>query len=108
MPVRSDEYNGVSVFTVGGDLAGETVLDAQRLLHGPVTRGLVFDLNGCRFIDSAGLELLTRTRRRYDEAGRRVELARMEPNCRQILEITRLAGRFECHVDVARAVAAAR
>jgi anti-anti-sigma factor len=108
MPIRSDEYNGVSVLTIEGDLAGDAVLDAQRLLHGPVMRNLVFDLNDCGFIDSAGLELLSRTRRRCDEAGCRIELARVGPNCRKILELTRLAGRFDCHVDLARALAAAR
>ena len=108
MPIRSEEYNGVSVFTVEGDLSGETVLEAQRLLHGPVVRSLVFDLKDCAFIDSPGLELLSRTRRRYDEAGCRIGLARVGHNCRKILEITRLAARFDCHVDLARALAAAR
>jgi anti-anti-sigma factor len=92
---------------VEGDFSGDTVSDAQRLLDRPGS-GIVFDLAECKFIDSAGLELLSRIRRRCGEAGIRVELARVGPNCRKILEITRLAARFDCHVDLARALAAAR
>jgi anti-anti-sigma factor len=97
----------VSLLTIDGDLAGDAVLEAGRRLHGPVTGNVVVDLGGCRFIDSAGLELLCRTRRRCEAAGRRFELARVGASCRQILDLTRLAGRFDCHADLGRALAAA-
>ena len=112
MTIRCDDYNGVRVVAVEGDLAGEAVGEAERSVDGALARrgahGLVFDLGGCEFVDSAGLELLCRARRRFEDAGARLTLARVGPACAKILEVTRLAGRFDCHADLARALAAAR
>ena len=111
MPVRTTEQPGVCVVTVEGDLSGATAAEAQQavdevLLRGP--GGFVFDLEECDFIDSAGLEMLCRLRRRCDEAGGRLELACVDATCRKILEFTRLSTRFDCHADLARALSAAR
>jgi anti-sigma B factor antagonist len=110
--VSTDQYNGVCVVTVVGDLGGEdaaalvrTVDDAVRLR---TATDFVVDLAACDFIDSAGLEALLRARRRCDGAGGRIELANLGATCRQILEITRLAQRFECHGGLAGAPKAVR
>jgi anti-anti-sigma factor len=112
MAIRCDDYNGVYVLTPDGDLSGDSVADARRLcdprLSGPNGASFVFDLGRCDSIDSAGLEMLCRVRRCCDEAGTRLALARTGPNVAKILEITRLAARFDCHPDVAGAVSAAR
>ena len=111
MSIRRDEYSGVCVLTVEGDLSGSTVRDAARLVEGSALHdapSVVLDLDDCDFIDSAGLELLCRVRRECEASGGRLELARVRSNCRKILQLTRLAARFECHPDLAGAVAAAR
>ena len=112
MSIRCDDYNGVRVVVVGRDLAGDAVAEAQRLVDESLARrgghGLVFDLGDCGFVDSAGLELLCRTRRRCEGAGARVTLARAGGACAKILDVTRLTARFDCHADLTRAVAAAR
>ena len=112
MNIRTDEYNGVCVVAVGGDLAGDAVAETWRVVDEVFERrggvGFVFDLGDCAFVDSAGLEMLCRVRRRCHDAGTRVALARVAGNCAKILEITRLAGQFDCHGGLDRAVAAAR
>ena len=109
MAIRCDEYNGVCVVTPEGDLAGEAAEEAQRQCDvRPRTTSFVVDLGNCDFIDSGGLEVLCRVRRRCDEAGTHVALARPRPNCATILEITRLAARFDCHASLTSAVSAAR
>jgi anti-anti-sigma factor len=111
MSIRCDQQNGVCVVTVDGDLAAARVDEAQHVV-GPVlgrpNTGIVFDLGQCGFIDSAGLELLCSTRRKCDERGGRMALARVGPGCAKILHITRLAARFDCHPDLRGALAAAR
>jgi anti-anti-sigma factor len=112
MGIHVDDYNGVCVLTPDGDLSGEVAADARRLCdqHLSVSNApsFVFDLGRCDTIDSAGLELLCRVRRWCDDAGTRLALARPAPNVIKILQITRLAARFDWHPDLARAVAAAR
>jgi anti-anti-sigma factor len=112
MSLRCDEYNGVCVITTEGDLAGDVAAEARRIcderLSRPDAASFVFDLGRCEFIDSAGLEMLCSVRRRCDEAGKHIALARPGPNCARILELTRLAARFDCHADLTGAVSAAR
>ena len=109
MAVRCDEYNGVCVVTPGGDLAGDDAAEARRRCDERLgTVSFVFDLGDCDFIDSAGLEALCHVRRSCDEAGTHVALARPRPNCAKILEMTRLASRFDCHASLTAAVSAAR
>ena len=112
MSIRCDEQNGVCVVTVNGDFSGTAAAEAQvvvsELLARPKAVNFVFDLGGCEFIDSAGLELLCRVRRRCGDGGATVALAAVRPACGKILEMTRLATRFDCHADVNGALAAAR
>lgn len=112
MGIRCDEYNGVCVVAVQGDLSGDAVVETRRVVDESLARadapGFVFDLDGCEFMDSAGLELLCGVRRRCDQAGKRVTLARVGAACAKILEVTRLAGRFDCHAELDRALRAAR
>lgn len=112
MSIRYDEYNGVCVITVDGGLSGEAVADARRAVEEALSRSkgqaFVFDLGECDFIDSSGLDLLCHVRRRCEDAGTRVTLARVGATVAKILELTRLVGRFDCHADLTRAAAAAR
>jgi anti-anti-sigma factor len=110
--IRSEEYNGVCVLSVDGELSGDSVAEVRQVVDDVVARhdarGIVFDLDGCEFIDSAGLELLCRIRRRCEIAGKKVTLTRVGSTCAKILEVTRLAGRFDCHPDLDRALKATR
>ncbi len=112
MAITTDQYNNVCVLTVVGDLSGEDATSLYQAVDDAVRRrtavDFVVDFSDCEFIDSAGLEALLRARRRCDAAGGRIELANLDATCRHILEITRLAQRFECYDDLAGALKAIR
>jgi anti-sigma B factor antagonist len=108
MPIRSDEYNGVCVLTVDGSLAGETAAALRRGVEDRLKQkqvaDFVVDLERSGFMDSDGLESLLWLKRQAENHFGRVRLAAPDQNCQKILEITRLAHRFECHADVSAAL----
>lgn len=105
MPVLHDEYHGVRVFTVRGDLAdAEAEAIRQAIEREPARPNMIFDLEGCRFLGSLGLQALLQALHRCESLGGRAMLSGLDPNCRKILEITRLDHRFECHPELASAL----
>jgi anti-anti-sigma factor len=108
MPVKCDEYNGVCVLALNGDLTGEAGAHIKRLAGDRIDKrqmvDFVVDLQKAGFVDSAGLEALLWLKRRCDDLFGKVKLASLDEDCRKILEITRLAHRFECHADLSSAL----
>ena len=108
MPIKCEEYNGVCVLSVDGDLTDENSAAVRRIADeraGPdQANQFVVDLQKASFIDSEGLESLLLLKRRSEAEQGRVKLAGTSLHCEKILEITRLAHRFECHVDLATAL----
>lgn len=108
MRVKSDEYNGVCVLAVDGDLTADAGAEVKRLAGERMEQrqvvDFVVDLERTPFVDSSGLEALLWLRRRCGEKLGRVKLAGLDDNCRTILEITRLVHRFECCRDVPAAL----
>lgn len=107
MPVECDEFNGVSVITVRGDLAADEAAAVRAVLSARASRpNIVVDLEACRFLTSVGLEALLEALRTCENRGGRVMLAGPDDNCRKILELARLDHRFECHRGLAAALKA--
>ena len=108
MAVKCDEYNGVCVLTVVGDLAGDDVATARRLVDEMVDRrqvaDVVVDLEKVPFVDSQGLEALCWIKQRCEDLFGQMKLANPDENVRKILEITRLAHRFETHAELSAAL----
>jgi anti-anti-sigma factor len=108
MAVKCDEYNGICVLTVEGDLTTEAGGQIRRFVEEGIEQrhvvDFVVDLEKTTFLDSEGLETLLWLKRRCDDLFGRVKLATVEENCRKILEITRLAQRFECCSDLPSAL----
>jgi anti-anti-sigma factor len=108
-----DQYNGVTVLTVEGDLVGTeaaAVRDAvgsRAQINTAVAttdQSCVVDLERCRFVGGEGLETLLTVRRSCESRGGSLKLAGLDSNVRTILRITRLDHRFECCPDVAAAL----
>lgn len=101
MSVQCQDYNQVCVLTISGDLAGEDVAAARAAVEEAIEKrqiiDIVVDLEKVGFIDSEGLEALLWMKRRCEEMFGQVKLARLDENCRKILQITRLEHRLECH-----------
>ena len=108
MPIKCDEYHGVCVLSVDGDLAGDAGESLRRSAEQRIAEkniaDFVVDLEKTMFIDSAGLESLLWLKRRAEDLLGRVKLAASNTHCMKILEITRLAHRFECHGDLPSAL----
>lgn len=112
MPIKCETYEHVGVLTVQGDLSGELVQESrqavQHLIDERQVVDFALDLEKCSFIDSEGLETLLWIKDRSEGLFGRLALANVDENCRKILEITRLAHRFECHDELPAALKAMR
>jgi anti-sigma B factor antagonist len=108
MPIKCEEYNQVCVISVDGDFAGEATETARKAAEQHIDQkqivDFVVDFEKCTFIDSQGLETLLWLKRRAEDLFGQVKLVHLDENCKKILEITRLAHRFECHGDLASAL----
>ncbi|HWP40222.1 MAG TPA: STAS domain-containing protein [Tepidisphaeraceae bacterium] len=108
MPIKCEEYNHVCVMSIEGDLAGEEIDRARKAFDDLVDKrqivDFVIDFEKSGFIDSEGLELLLSMKRKCEDLFGQVKLAGLDENLRKILEITRLAQRFETHADLTSAV----
>lgn len=108
MPVKSDEYNRTCVLTVIGDLAAEEVAAFRKQAEEAFDqRGLtdfVVDLEKSGFIDSAGLESLLELKGKCEDQHGQLKIAALDESVKKILEITRLAHKFESHNDVTAAL----
>ena len=108
MPVRCDEFDGVAVLKVEGDLDEEQATlartAARRMIDHMHVVDFVVDLGGCPFVSSDGLELLLWLKGTCEEAMGRVSLACCDENVLKVLEMTRLRSRFEHVSDLEEAV----
>jgi anti-sigma B factor antagonist len=107
MKVKTQNYNGVTVV----ELQGELDSDVAELFRNTITdviakhkTGIVLDMSGVGFIDSAGLEQLLWVRDYCNENKCELRLAGLDENCTRILEITRLASEFDRYAELSQAV----
>ena len=112
MAIKCDEYNGVCVFLVEGDLAGDAGDAFRRAAEEKLVQkrahDYVVDLEKTDFIDSQGLEALAWLKRRADDLFGRMCIASADANIKKILEMTRLDHRFESHGDLSEALKSMR
>ncbi|MEM8874484.1 MAG: STAS domain-containing protein [Planctomycetota bacterium] len=112
MPLKLDNYDGVGVFSIKGDLVTDEVAGLRDSIEDMIERkdvvDFVFDMNGCEFIDSAGLEALAWLQGRCDELFGRLKLVSPDPNVTKILEMTRLAPRFDISHELNTAIKSLR
>ena len=102
--MRADfsDNGGLRVATLGGELDMATFDDAEAMLleaeqdRPPV---LVLDLRELTFMDSNGLRLLLRARKRAADDGRRLVLVRGQGIVQRVLEVAGIVERFEMVSD---------
>lgn len=107
MRIKTQDYNGVTVVELQGELDGDFIELLQKTITETVARdrtGIVVDMSAVGFIDSKGLEQLLWSRDYCDENRCEFRLAGLDENCEKILEITRLDGQFDCYAELAEAV----
>ena len=108
MAITSEQYNQVCVLTLSADFVGDEIKQSKAVIDESMDKqhivDFVFDFEKAAFVDSEGLEALLLFKRRCEEHFGQVKLVNLDENCRKILEVTRLAHRFECHSDLAAAL----
>ena len=114
MSVRFDQYGGIGVVCIDGDLRGddvaselrETIAAAALASSTDRVRAFVVDLGRARFVDGRGLEALLWCKAQLGDEMAAFRLAGLDANCRKIFQMTRLDERFELHPDVNAALRA--
>lgn len=95
------------ILTLAGELDVTNAAQAEEAVRvvwqGSPSR-LVFDLSGLTFMDSTGVRVLVRARRRATEHRRSVALAGLTPSVSRIIEVTGLNQAFAIHATVDEAV----
>jgi anti-sigma B factor antagonist len=107
MKVKTQNYNGVTVVELQGEMDSDVAELFRNTITDVITKhktGIVLDMSGVGFIDSAGLEQLLWVRDYCNENKCEIRLAGLDENCTRILEITRLAGEFDCYAELSQAV----
>ncbi len=107
MQAQTSREGSVVVIKPIGPLIAAELDDLDRQLKdifsGWTTR-MVMNMSEVPFLDSAGLELLCRCRNLLNERGLTMKLCSVNEMTRQILELTRLAQRYDIYPDVVAAV----
>lgn len=107
MRVRTQDYNGVTVVELQGDLDGDLVGLLQETITDILAKGsagIVLDMSAVGFVDSEGLELLLWVRDYCNQNKTQFRLAGLDENCTKILEIIRLENEFDHYAELAEAV----
>ncbi|MCJ7728623.1 MAG: STAS domain-containing protein [Sedimentisphaerales bacterium] len=107
MKVKTQNYNDVTVVTLQGELDSDSAEMFRNTIIDIISKrktGIVLDMRGVGFIDSAGLEQLLWAGDHCSENTCELRLAGLDENCAKILEITRLENEFNCYTELAQAV----
>jgi anti-sigma B factor antagonist len=107
MTFHATNYENVTVLTIKDELAGETVpafADQAAKCLADGRHRLVLDCSGLEGLDSLGLEALLDLQNNCEEQLGAVKLCGLDATSAKILEITRLARRFETFDDLDSAV----
>jgi stage II sporulation protein AA (anti-sigma F factor antagonist) len=111
MKLSHEDYDQLTVMSVKGDLTSERTEEFRKAITDRLEakiRDFVLDLKGMEFVDSKGLESLLWAQEQCGERLGQVRLAAATDSVAKILEITRLAPRFDCHPDVDSAIKSLR
>ena len=107
MKLSYEDKGQVTVLSIRGDLSVDETDRFQRETLQRMeqdVRDFVLDLESLDFIDSSGLETLLWLQDKCGELLGQVRLASCPEHIQKVLQVTRLAGRFDCHADVTAAV----
>ena len=107
MKINTQDYNNVTVVDLQGEFdadSAESFHDAADKLIGSKKKGIVLDMNGVTFVDSAGLEQLLWLRDYCYQTKCQLKLANLGEDCATILRITQLEGEFDKYNELSEAV----
>lgn len=110
--IKSDEYNGVCVLSITGELAGDECDAARKIVESEIDQkhivNFAVDMERCDFVDSEGLEFMLWLKRKCDDLFGMMKVVAPDETCRKILQITRLDKRFDIESDLSFALKSMR
>ena len=111
MKLTHEDYDQLTVMSVRGDLTADQVEEFRKATQARMdakVRDFVLDVAAMEFVDSKGLEALLWLQEQCGERLGQVRLAAPTENVTKILEMTRLAPRFDSHPGVDAAIKSLR
>lgn len=110
--IKTDEYNGVCVLSITGELAGDECDAARKIVEKQIDEkqivNFALDMEQCNFVDSEGLEFMLWVKRKCDELFGMMKVVGPDETCRKIFQITRLDKRFDIENDLSFALKSMR
>jgi anti-anti-sigma factor len=109
MEIEIGSAGSATVIAPKGRLDSATAPELEQALLGPAgTAGaaLVVDCAGLAYVSSAGLRVLLMAAKAARGAGGRIALAALQPQVRQVFDISGFSSLFEIHEDAQAAAAA--
>jgi len=107
MKIERQRVGTVDVLSPAGALVdqdGEKFVKALNEKLNSTTPRVVVSMQEVPYMDSVALEGLLSATEKLNEQATALKLANLNPTCREILELTGLAGRFRLFKDVSDAV----
>ena len=111
MKLTHEDYDQLTVLSFKGDLTSDQVDLLRKTVHERMeanVRDFVLDVQAMDFVDSKGLEALLWLQEKSGEKLGQIRLAGTTENVSRILELTRLAARFDSHETVESAIKSLR
>ena len=111
MKDKHEDREGVTILMLSGEFTADHVDRFRKTVLDFVDnhiRDFVLDMAAIEYVDSKGLETMLWLQEQVDERLGQVRLAQISDDLNKVLEMTRLASRFECHEDVTSAITSLR
>jgi len=111
MKLTYEDYDQLSVVTLRGELTGDESERLRELIHDRMQRDIrdfVLNLEEAETIDSAGLETMLWIQDTSAECLGQVRLAGVPEGISEVMRVTRLSPRFDCHATIESAIRSLR
>lgn len=111
MKLAHEDYDQMTVLSIKGDLTSDQIDVFRKAVNDRMEsniRDFVLDVQTMEFVDSKGLETLLWLQERSGEKLGQIRLAGTTANVSRILDVTRLAARFDSHETVESAIKSLR
>jgi len=110
MELKVDKKSGITVIGIIGDLDGSSSETAQKEISENITPGcsLVFNMEKCTFISSAGLRVLLMSAKHIKRENGEGALAGLSGDIKDVMEMTGFDHIFNNYDTLSKAIAALR
>ena len=108
MELKTEKQDNITIIKIEGNLDGTTSKDAQDQIM-PLLESdciIVFDMEKCQFISSAGLRVLLMAAKELSKIGGKAGLACLSDEIAEVLKMTGFDNIFQSYDSVEEATAA--